>query len=110
MSKYSSLFKNSSRRNLRENIAAGHDLEPGMQERGFTILLVDDDEGVLNALRRVFAEENYQILCASSATEALPLLGKGNHSPDNLRSPYGRGCPAPSSCGKQNTNGLKPSG
>ncbi|MDD2319884.1 MAG: ATPase, T2SS/T4P/T4SS family [Geobacteraceae bacterium] len=76
MSKYSSLFKNSSRRNLRENIAAGHDLEPGMQERGFTILLVDDDEGVLNALRRVFADENYQILCASSATEALPLLEK----------------------------------
>ena len=50
--------------------------DPGTQESGFTLLLVDDEVGVLNALRRVFADENYRILTASSAADALAILEK----------------------------------
>lgn len=75
MSKYSSLFKSSSHRDRSEvSVSCPADQEPGLLESGFTLLLVDDEEGVLNALRRVFAEENYHILCATSATEALGIM------------------------------------
>lgn len=40
----------------------------------YHILLVDDEAGVLNALRRVFRRENYQIHVAMSGEEALALL------------------------------------
>lgn len=40
----------------------------------FTLLFVDDEENVLNALRRVFLEENYEILTAKSGDEALRIL------------------------------------
>ncbi|TSA47886.1 MAG: response regulator [Deltaproteobacteria bacterium] len=40
----------------------------------FTLLFVDDEENVLNALRRIFLEENYQILTAATAAEALEIL------------------------------------
>ncbi len=76
MSKYSSLFRSPSRRDRSENDAALSVTDPGTQESGFTLLLVDDEVGVLNALRRVFADENYRILIASSATEALAILEK----------------------------------
>jgi diguanylate cyclase (GGDEF)-like protein len=39
-----------------------------------TILLLDDDPHVLSALRRVFRNENYQILQTTSALEAFELL------------------------------------
>ena len=73
MSKYSSLFRSPSRRDRAENDARG-DSAPGTQDSAFTLLLVDDEEGVLNALRRVFADENYRILTTSSATEALAIM------------------------------------
>ncbi|MCD6250103.1 MAG: response regulator [candidate division Zixibacteria bacterium] len=38
------------------------------------ILLVDDSRSILNALRRTFALENWDIICAASATEALAAL------------------------------------
>jgi len=76
MSKYSSLFRSPSRRDRSENDAALNVTDPGTQESGFTLLLVDDEVGVLNALRRVFADENYRILNASSAVEALAILEK----------------------------------
>lgn len=44
------------------------------QPGGYHILLVDDESGVLNALRRVFRQENYQIHVAMSGEEALGLL------------------------------------
>lgn len=39
-----------------------------------TILLVDDEEHVLSSLRRVLADEPYEVLCATSGDEALNLL------------------------------------
>jgi len=42
----------------------------------YNILIVDDESGVLNALRRVFRQENYQIHVAMCGDEALALLEK----------------------------------
>jgi len=39
-----------------------------------TLLLLDDEPNVLNALRRVFAHEGYQLLTTTSAYEALEIL------------------------------------
>lgn len=49
------------------------DLQP-QAEQSFTLLFVDDEENVLNALRRIFLEENYTILTANSAQRAFELL------------------------------------
>ena len=52
-------------------------LELNPQPQGqepFTLLFVDDEEGVLNALRRIFMDENYTILLANSADKALKIL------------------------------------
>ncbi len=38
------------------------------------LLLVDDEENVLSALRRLLRREDYTVLCASSARQALELL------------------------------------
>lgn len=40
----------------------------------FTLLFVDDEGMVLNSLKRVFLEENYEILTAASGEEALEIL------------------------------------
>lgn len=40
----------------------------------YTLLFVDDEEGVLAAMRRIFIEENYEILTASSGERAIALL------------------------------------
>ncbi|MDQ5905683.1 MAG: hypothetical protein QG590_164 [Pseudomonadota bacterium] len=40
------------------------------------LLLVDDEDGVLQSLKRLFRREGYAILTAGSATEALRLLGE----------------------------------
>jgi type II secretory ATPase GspE/PulE/Tfp pilus assembly ATPase PilB-like protein/FixJ family two-component response regulator len=45
-------------------------------EQGFNLLFVDDEEGVLHALRRIFLEENYQIFTASSGDKALAIMEK----------------------------------
>ncbi|HWS16170.1 MAG TPA: ATPase, T2SS/T4P/T4SS family [Candidatus Methylomirabilis sp.] len=52
--------------------------EPGGEatER-FTLLFVDDEESVLHALRRIFLEENYEILTALTAEDALRILEGG---------------------------------
>ena len=39
-----------------------------------TILFVDDETNILNALQRSFRKENYRMLAVSSAMEALPIL------------------------------------
>ena len=38
------------------------------------ILIVDDEENILHALKRLFRRENYQILTATSAEEGLRIL------------------------------------
>ncbi|BBP05211.1 type II secretion system protein E [Sulfuriferula plumbiphila] len=40
----------------------------------YRILLVDDDENVLKALQRVFRQENYQVVLATSAQQGLDML------------------------------------
>lgn len=42
----------------------------------YNILIVDDEPNTLNALRRAFRQENYQITTASNGTEALEILGR----------------------------------
>ena len=39
-----------------------------------TLLLVDDEQNILNALRRLFRREGYRVLTAGSGAEALELL------------------------------------
>jgi type II secretory ATPase GspE/PulE/Tfp pilus assembly ATPase PilB-like protein/FixJ family two-component response regulator len=41
----------------------------------YRILLVDDEPNVLSALRRVFRQENYEIVCIEDPKEALNRLG-----------------------------------
>ncbi len=41
---------------------------------GFTLLFVDDEEKALNALKRVFLEENYEILTAVSGEDAIEII------------------------------------
>ncbi len=42
----------------------------------YRILLVDDEPNVLSALRRVFHQENYQVVTADNGQEALDLLSR----------------------------------
>ncbi|MDQ1814057.1 ATPase, T2SS/T4P/T4SS family [Massilia sp. CCM 9210] len=42
--------------------------------RAYRILLVDDEPNVLSALRRVFRQENYEIVTSGNPREALALL------------------------------------
>jgi type II secretory ATPase GspE/PulE/Tfp pilus assembly ATPase PilB-like protein/FixJ family two-component response regulator len=73
MSKYAELFRQ----------AGGS--SPGLTPEGvpeerreeredFTLLFVDDEPGVLEALRRIFLEESYTVLTAPSAEKALEIL------------------------------------
>ena len=48
-------------------------------EEKIKILCVDDEKNVLKALRRLFMDEDYEILTASSGEEGLEILG--NESP-----------------------------
>ncbi len=41
-----------------------------------TLLLIDDEEAVTSALRRLLREDGYKILCASSGPEGLELMAK----------------------------------
>lgn len=64
MSRYAALFTgNASEEPLPEKIPSP-----------YRILLVDDEPNVLNALQRVFRQENYQVVTAGGGQEALDLL------------------------------------
>lgn len=67
MSQYASLFT-----------GEGADNEPVETDKpkGYNILLVDDEPNVLNALKRVFRQENYTIHTAENGEEALKILAK----------------------------------
>lgn len=78
MSKYSELFRTTAKGDHpatpQEDVT---DNTPAGEERGFSMLFVDDEENVLRALERIFLEENYNIFTASSAEDALEIMEKG---------------------------------
>jgi two-component system probable response regulator PhcQ len=41
-----------------------------------TVLVVDDQQPVLDLLREALQRESYQVFCAASAEEALPILSR----------------------------------
>ena len=45
-----------------------------MNDHKHTVLLVDDEEGILNSLRRLLRKEGYQLLTASSGAQGLRIL------------------------------------
>jgi type II secretory ATPase GspE/PulE/Tfp pilus assembly ATPase PilB-like protein/FixJ family two-component response regulator len=73
MSKYAALF-----RDMGSEPAAAKDsslLEVDTPSQNhFTLLFVDDEENVLSALKRIFLEENYNILTSTSAAKALEIM------------------------------------
>jgi len=79
MSKYSELFKAAVRPEGEEAAlpvtgvaSAGKAESPAP----FGILFVDDEAGVLSAMRRIFMEENYRLFTAASGAEALAVMEK----------------------------------
>jgi type II secretory ATPase GspE/PulE/Tfp pilus assembly ATPase PilB-like protein/FixJ family two-component response regulator len=73
MAKYSKLFK----QELPDQLDSQEELqsEAEVSDR-FTLLFVDDEENVLKALKRVFLEENYNLLVAGNADQALDLIDR----------------------------------
>jgi CheY-like chemotaxis protein len=57
-----------------ETAIAGTDVAAGGEVRPRTLLLVDDEENVIAALKRVFRRSGYRILTADSGQEGLNLL------------------------------------
>jgi len=45
-----------------------------MEDKIFTILCVDDEQSILNALKRLLRKEGYQMLFANSGKEGLEIL------------------------------------
>jgi type II secretory ATPase GspE/PulE/Tfp pilus assembly ATPase PilB-like protein/FixJ family two-component response regulator/RNA polymerase subunit RPABC4/transcription elongation factor Spt4 len=70
---YSKLFKSTTTATKLTDDALELESQPVGQEP-FTLLFVDDEDGVLNALRRIFMDENYTILTANSADKALKIM------------------------------------
>ncbi len=74
MAKYSELFKIAPN-GTANGAAEKHPAEtPANAEEVFTLLFVDDEEGVLKAMRRIFMEENYRIFTAPNADKALSIM------------------------------------
>jgi type II secretory ATPase GspE/PulE/Tfp pilus assembly ATPase PilB-like protein/FixJ family two-component response regulator len=78
MSKYAELFKSMGGQTATAELSGSiPELDtPLADEHGFTLLFVDDEENVTNALRRIFLEENYTILTAISGQKALEILAQ----------------------------------
>jgi EAL domain-containing protein (putative c-di-GMP-specific phosphodiesterase class I)/CheY-like chemotaxis protein len=53
---------------------AGINLNLDQGEAQMTLLLVDDEPNILNAIKRLLRREGYRILCAESAAQGLDLL------------------------------------
>ncbi len=45
-----------------------------MDEQVYSILLVDDEENILNALKRLLRKEGYRLISATSGRDGLQLL------------------------------------
>ena len=76
MSRYAELFRNISGKPQGQGNDSGdaQELELSAQVDVFTLLFVDDEDNVLNSLRRIFIDENYTILTANSAAMALEIM------------------------------------
>jgi type II secretory ATPase GspE/PulE/Tfp pilus assembly ATPase PilB-like protein/FixJ family two-component response regulator len=72
MSKYAGLFRDAGSDQSASNKEV-LDVDSTSQ-RQFTLLFVDDEENVLSSLKRIFMEENYIILTATSAAKALEIM------------------------------------
>ncbi|MFT6906245.1 MAG: FixJ family two-component response regulator, partial [Oleiphilaceae bacterium] len=70
MSKFSSLFLDETNDSSESN----EELE--ISQEKYRILIVDDEENIRKALRRVFRRENYEIITAETAGKALLILGE----------------------------------
>ncbi len=75
MAKYADLFRIAAKTESLAD-AAEEVVDPGAggEVEQFSLLFVDDEEGVLNALRRIFMEENYRIFTVPSADKALAIM------------------------------------
>ncbi|MBW4053885.1 MAG: Flp pilus assembly complex ATPase component TadA [Proteobacteria bacterium] len=73
MSKYAGLFRDMVNDSAvdKSNVSAEVDSK---SRTDFTLLFVDDEENVLSSLKRIFMEENYMILTATSAARALEIM------------------------------------
>jgi len=79
MSKYSELFKAAVNHEGHDPaLVAASPPEAGKAEQQlpFGLLFVDDEAGVLSAMRRIFMEENYRLFTAASGAEALAVMEK----------------------------------
>ncbi|MDI6729145.1 MAG: response regulator, partial [Thermodesulfovibrionales bacterium] len=73
MAKYAELFKAVKKEDSGDKIIGSGEITVPEQKR-FTLLFVDDEENVLQALRRIFLDENYEILTATSGVDALKIM------------------------------------
>lgn len=73
MSKYADLFRDKGSEPTASKSNDVLEIDASSQKQ-FTLLFVDDEENVLFALKRIFMEENYSILTATSAANALEIL------------------------------------
>lgn len=76
MSRYSELFRTAAKPEVRDDMSEAviETTSPGPQ--AFTLLFVDDEPGVLTALRRIFMDENYAIFTAPSGQEAIEIMAR----------------------------------
>ena len=84
MAKYAGLFRDE----IKTLTPQDHEesSEPALtSDEAYAFLFVDDEPGVLKALRRIFDDENYRIFTAETAVEALEILEKGGER--HLRQP-----------------------
>lgn len=73
MAKYADLFKKTRDDKDTDDIAHFRG-NGGYETARFTLLFVDDEPNVLNSLKRIFHDENYEILTASSGEDALRIM------------------------------------
>lgn len=75
MSKFAELFKSSNKDTPPEEVIHFQDTS-NKDYTKFTLLFVDDEENILNALKRTFFEENYEIFTATSGEKAIEIMSK----------------------------------
>lgn len=73
MAKLSSLFLG---KDEKKTTAEPVVVEEKEATKGYGLLFVDDEENVLNAMKRLFRRENYRIFLANGAEKALTVLEK----------------------------------
>jgi type II secretory ATPase GspE/PulE/Tfp pilus assembly ATPase PilB-like protein/FixJ family two-component response regulator len=76
MARFASLFLNDEAAKSTAEATAASDQGPAEK---YKILFVDDEANVLKAMRRIFRQENFELLLAESGAQALALLEK--HQP-----------------------------